>query len=86
LLIRLDIGPVLSEGLSFACVPGRSWGTGFEVGVLFLWCMGFAARGLTSIAAFVAPSSIHGRVIAFCYGHYLVPGSFWSELGLNIAA
>ena len=56
------------------------------VGILFLWCMGFAARSLAPIAAFVVTSSIHSSVIAFCHSHHLVPGIFLAELGLNIVA
>ena len=47
--------------------------------------MGFAARSLASIAAFLATSSVHSSIIAFCNSYHLVSGVFWSELGLNIA-
>ena len=52
--------------------------------MVFLWCMGFAAGSLASIAAFVAASSVHSSVVAFCHSDYLVPGIFWPELVLNI--
>jgi len=48
--------------------------------------MGFAATSLASIAAFVAASSVHGSIIAFCHKHHQAPGIFWSEMVLNIAA
>jgi len=85
-LVGFDIGRLLGRGLSFACSPGHRYGRGLVVGILFLWCMGFAARSLASITAFVAASSIHGSIIAFCHRYHLVAGIFWSELGLNIAA
>jgi len=85
-LVGLGIGSLLGRGLSFACPPRRWCSRGLAVGILFLWCMGFAASSLASIAAFVAASSVYSSIVAFCHSHHLVPGIFWSELGLNIVA
>jgi len=47
---------------------------------------GHAARASDAGLIFAdAANSIHAGVIAFCHCHHLVPGIFWSELGLNMA-
>ena len=84
-LVGLRIGSLLGRGLSFACAPGCCCHRGLAVGILFLWCMGFAARSLASIAAFAAASFVHRSIVAFRHSYHLVPGIFWPELGLNIA-
>jgi len=83
--VGLGIGPLLRWGLSFAFISGHQCASRLAVGILFLWCKGFAARSLASIAAFIASSSVHGGVIAFCQSYHQVPGIIWPELGLNIA-